>query len=155
MNTTKTTATLALLACLAGCSTHTSPALSVTDLTVGQRGDQAVVLLFTLDAENANSVPLPLREVRYRFALDGREVFAGRRSAQATLRRFGTQQVRLPVVIPLADMPDHPADYQLTGKLVYIAPGEIAQILFDTGVRRPSTTFKHHGSLDPNQTNAN
>lgn len=148
MNTTKSIASLALLACLAGCNTHSSPALSVTNLAVGQRSDQAVVLLFTLDAENANSVPLPLREVRYRFALDGREVFAGRRSAQATLRRFGTQQIQLPVVVPRDDMPDHAADYQLTGKLVYIAPGEIAQILFDTGVRKPSTPFKHHGQLD-------
>lgn len=143
------TLALALLALLAGCS-YSAPKLSVSGARITDRSDQGVVVSFTVDALNANPVEFPLREVHYTLTLDGKPVFFGVRSPEASLRRLGTQQFSFPAVIPLAPgqalTGEHP--YLIDGTLDYTAPGELAQTLFDTGVRRPSVSFHQSGTID-------
>ena len=135
---------------LAGCSSYDAPRLAVSSVALGERSDEAVVLVFTLDAANSNDVALPLERVRYTVRLDGRVVFRGTRWAEATLRRVGTQQISLPAAVPLEQMPKtgRGVPYRITGELIYVTPGEIAQLLFDSGVRRPSVRFSDDGVLD-------
>ena len=66
------------------------------------------------------------------------------------MRRLGTQQFMLPAAIDLAefDMPEGDVEYELSGSVVYVTPGEIAQILFDAGVRKPRSSFRQSGTLD-------
>jgi hypothetical protein len=40
------------------------------------------------------------------------------------------------------------ARFEIEGKLSYTTPGSIAQVLFDTGVRRPSVHFRQEGEVD-------
>lgn len=135
---------------LGGCSAYEAPNLKVVDARVSERSTEGVVLMFTIDAENPNEEGLPLRSVDYRVSLDGREVFTGTRSAEATLRRYGTQQIRLPAVVALTEpgAGETAANYRIEGTLRYITPGEIAEILFDAGVRQPSVSFSGEGRAD-------
>jgi hypothetical protein len=43
-------------------------------------------------------------------------------------------------------LPPH-AQYSVNGTLEYVTPGDIAQILLDTGVRKPKVTFGGAGEL--------
>lgn len=139
----------AALAC-AGCSTVSSPRLSVADAALGEVTDEGRVIVFEIDAANRNDRELPLREVRYRFSIEGREVFRGVRSSEASVRRFGRQSFRLPVVLRAEDIEglEGRVRYTLRGEVTYLAPGALAETLFDTGVSRPKTSFSEEGVID-------
>jgi hypothetical protein len=141
---------LILLASLApvACSDFRDPSLRVVNVEVRERTADALVIEFTLEAENANEVPLPLKEFSYSVSLDGHTVFQGFRSPEATLRRFGVQQLRVPAVIPVPEIPDGPATCRLSGTLAYTTPGELAQVLFESDVRRPTVGFSDERELD-------
>ena len=145
---------LPLVACsaalLAGCSGTSAPQLTVTGAQALERTPDGVSVLFNVDARNDNEDPLPLREVEYTLDINGQRAFVGTRSAEATLRSKGTQSLRLPAVVNLARVGEiqGPARYRLTGTVRYVAPGQIAEILFDTGVRIPSVAFAGEGEVD-------
>ena len=131
----------ALLLALGACTSYKPPKLTVVEVLVSEATDDAIVVRFLIDAKNENDVEIPLREANYTLSLDGRRVFHGFRSPQATLQRRGTQRIELPAVIPIPE--DGPAptgsrSYVLSGSLVYITPGEIAELLFDSKIRRPT-----------------
>ncbi len=134
-----------LLAFLAGgCDSTKAPSISLVSARVVEQRPEASLVELTLELTNANPDPVPLVEFRYSAELDGKRVLESRRAAQATLRRLGTQSLVLPVVIPA-----NRAGGSLTGvhslvvsgKLSYIAPGQLGEVLFDTGVRVPKVSF--------------
>lgn len=136
-----------LVACVLGaCSSYPSPTLTVTDARVTQTTDSGSVITFSVDAANSAEVALPLKTLDYAVYLNDREVFRGTRSPEATLRRFGTQKISFPAVVtgpaPAAGTP-----YRVEGVLGYVAPGEIAAILFDYDIERPTVGFKAEGTL--------
>lgn len=133
------------LTLLAGCSSVQTPVFEVTDARVTERSDDAVVVVFTIDAHNTNEVELPLREADYGLWVGGQRVFHGRRSPEATLRRLGTQTFELPAVVPL-DVASG-AQYELKGHVVYTTPGKFAEILYDAGLVRPKAPFGDSGTL--------
>lgn len=144
-------ASVAGLPLAGGCASNVPPSLSVAGVAITQQTDAGVVIEFTLNAENTNPVALPLREMRYSLFLDGREVFRGYRSPEATLRRYGVQQLKLPAVIALDPgqaVPSGQVTYHLQGTLAYTTPGQIAEILFENDVRRPTVFFSEKGTLD-------
>jgi hypothetical protein len=138
--------------CGVGCESYSAPVLSVAKAEPTERTQDGAAMLFTLDARNDNDEPLPLREVEYRVDLDGKEVFHGSRSAEATLRRVGIQQLRLPAAVPItqdtSSVVAGPVRYRLTGSLYYITPGRLAETLFDAGVHKPSVSFNFEGDID-------
>jgi LEA14-like dessication related protein len=135
---------------LTACSSYSAPKLSLAEAKVTERTDQGLVLQFTLNGENSNEVPLPLRQARYSVYLDGKKVFTGYRSPEATLRRFGVQPLQLPAAFSLAQAPQGLSHFRIEGELSYVTPGEIAQILFDASVRRPTVGFSAQGTVDLN-----
>lgn len=144
--------TVLAAASLAGCS-YQPPSLRVTDARVTERTEQGFVVLIGVEAENRNEIELPLREVRYSVTLEGGETFNGVRSPEASLRRLGTQKISFPAVFPLAPgaaPPTGTVRCDVSGTLGYISPGEFAQVLFDSGVRRPSVSFRGDIPLDLN-----
>lgn len=143
---------VAPLALLAACTSYRAPAFTVVDVRQTERTAQGVAMLFTLDAKNDNDVGLPLRDVTYTVELGGKRVFSGTRSGESTLRRLGTQQVTLPAVVNLASSDSPPVTgrvpYRISGSVTYITPGQIAEILFDTGVRVPTAGFSGNGEVE-------
>ncbi len=129
---------------LAGCA-DTAPRLSVVGVREVDRTPQGTVLAIDIDAENANDKAMPLREIGYSLAIDGRTVFTGTRSPQATIRRFGTQRVTVPAVITGSAATG--GSYEVRGTIEYVAPGRLAEILFDTGVRTPTAYFDGRGPV--------
>lgn len=149
----RTTLLLLPFALLPACSRYAAPQLALSNAAVTEQSPDGTVLAFTFDARNTNEVELPLHEVRYTLSLDGREVFRGVRSPEATLRRLGTQRITIPAVIPSAA---HAATgvvpYTLQGDLTYSTPGQIERVLFDINIRRPDVAFRHEGTIDLGQT---
>jgi hypothetical protein len=136
---------------ISGCSSYAPPRLGVSSARVTEQSPQATVVQFEIAAENTNAEELPLRQVRYSLAIDGREVFRGVRSPGATLRRLGTQTFTIPAVLVQPEGSPPPVGmhrYTLAGSLEYVTPGSIAQILFDIRVRRPSVSFREEGSIE-------
>lgn len=147
---------------VAACSPYKAPTLTVADAKATQETDAGLALAFTLDARNENNVALPLREVRYELDISDsdqdsslKRVFTGIRSPEASIRRLGEQPVVLPTVIRLRDENGNPLPrpvgihaFRLWTKLTYITPGALAEVLFDTGVRRPDVTITQTGRLD-------
>lgn len=133
-----------------GCA-YQSPHLKVTDIKVTDRSDAGIVLKVAVEAENRNEVELPLREIRYKIGFAGGPTFSGVRSAEASLRRLGTQTLTFPAVIPLAagdPVPSGLLNIEVSGDLAYIAPGELSKVLYDTGIHRPSKSFAGAAPVD-------
>lgn len=131
--------------------------LAIEGISQTEESPRGQVLEFTLSARNDNEVPLPLREIRYSVELasgeswEGASTFSGVRSPEATLRGNGTQQIVLPAamaLVPGAARPVGLVPYQFSARLEYITPGAFAETLFDTGVRRPSASFRQAGFID-------
>ncbi|TVQ65074.1 MAG: hypothetical protein EA379_00435 [Phycisphaerales bacterium] len=150
----RTIATVFALACtlaLGACATR-APSFEVVNASVVERTEDGVVIDFTLAGANPNPDELPLRVIRYTLELDGRTVFTGERSAEATLRRRGVQTITVPAAIAIADL-DDPDDttrvraYRLSGAVRYLAAGTIPQLLFDLGASRPSVGFADTGEI--------
>jgi hypothetical protein len=119
---------------------------------VAEEGPGALVLDVTIAAQNRNHVELPLREIDYTVRLDGREVFRGVRSPEATLRRLGEQSFTVPAVVTYAgERPTGMHAIEIEAEVKYITPGELAQALFDTGVRRPTVRFRDAGRVELGQ----
>lgn len=144
---------LLTLFALAGCSTYSAPTLTVSNVRIAEESPSGLVLEFSLNAANRNEIELPLREVRYALSVDGQEVFRGVRSPEATLRRVGTQTITIPAVIPLDQGRGRPTGtrrFAIDGTLAYTTPGQLARVLFDIKVRRPTVSFHTEGEVDFN-----
>ena len=140
---------------LAGCSSYQHPSVEVTGVRLGEVTDEAAALQFSVNMHNPNNEPLTLLEFEYGLHVDGRKVYEGKRAAETVLATRGSKQVTIPAIIrfdateprwsPEA-MPDE-AQFSLNGKLKYITPGKIAEVLFDLGVKRPTVQFSDEGRV--------
>ncbi len=144
---------LAILAGTSGCDGFRAPTVSVRHVALIDATDEALALSFVMDLANPNTAAVPLHEFRYTVAIDGKEVYAGRRNGGVTLSAVDNRQISLPAIVPYDALGWTPqtlpasVDYTITGRLQYYAPKRIAQVLFDTGVRRPKVTFSSRGTI--------
>jgi len=140
------------IASTTACAGTKSPGVDVTGVHLGDVTDEGYVLHFDLRMDNPNIEPLELDEVHYSVSIDGREIYRGRRSAEATLSAGGGKTLRLPAVVTPVEggesaPPAGDVEYAISGTLWYLTPGELAEILFDSGVRRPSVGFRQAGAI--------
>lgn len=129
---------------LAGCA-YRPPSLKVADVHLAERTDSGIVLLVSVEAENRNEVELPLRDVHYTVTLENGWSFSGVRSPEASLRRLGRQRFSFPAVFALAPgetAPQGEVGCTVSGRLGYTTPNQIAQDLFDSGVRKTTVSFR-------------
>lgn len=139
-----------LSAALTGCSGTARPSAVVTNASVVERSAGAVVVEFEIETANPNDIELPMRDVVYTLDVDGRRVFSARRDAQATMPRGGTQVIRIPAVVPLGEGGVSPDlhGYSLRGTIYYSLPSQLADVLFDAKISRPSVGIGEEGELD-------
>jgi hypothetical protein len=160
------TSWIAAISCLAallpmGCSAYRSPAATIASAHVQERGEEAMAVHFAIELTNSNQVSIELVQFKYDVEIDGRKVYSGVRAAQATLAANGQRRMIIPAVLRFDRLGWSPqsfppqAEYEISGTLQYITPGEIAQILFDTGVRKPKAGFTSSGQLVFEQPPAN
>ena len=137
---------------LAGCTKYRSPSMSLAGVSITDTTDEAVALGIELALQNPNASPIDLTEFRYTLHIDGKEAFRGRRAAAATLIGAGQRRLVIPAIVSFERMgwggePPPELAYTLSVTLHYTTPGEIAQRLFDTGVRRPRTRISQRGRI--------
>ncbi len=144
---------LVSLAVLTGCSRYRAPRITLGSVSVAEITDEALALQINLDLQNPNTTALGLDELRYTITVDGTLAFVGRRAAGRTLSSLETRRLTLPGVIDFETIGWSPSSgprqvrYTVRGSLWYQTPSEIAQLLFDTGMRRPKVRFGIDGQL--------
>lgn len=150
----KLTLGIACMVCAGGCSTYKDPSVIVTGARLAEITDEAVAIKFGLDIHNPNVEPLTLVEFKYDLSIDGQRVYEGVRAAESVLAIKGDKHVEIPGVIRFDKAGWQPgglpasANYRLNGRLQYVTPGKIVQILFDSGVRKPSAPFAGSGEVN-------
>jgi len=143
-------ASLALvMVMLSGCQFDTPPGINVTGarwFAVGDSEPPHVQLLVDLELENTQEQSIQLEEFEYTFRVKkpegGRDSWSGVWLPLRTIPAETTVTLSIPAVIP---KPEAPLEWEVRGDLTYKAPGRWAQILFDTGIRTPSTSFRGTG----------
>ena len=137
------------LGTLTGCRFDTPPAVSVTGArwaAVSESEPGHLQLLLDLELENAEDASIQLEKFEYTFLTNGED--GQRQSWNAVwlpLRTIPAETkvtIEIPAVVP---RPPSSLDWEIRGELSYKAPGRWAQILFDTGLRTPSTSFSGGG----------
>lgn len=143
---------LCIAPCIAGCASFSPPDVGVTQVRITERTEDGELLLITLEARNPNDQLLPLRDITYRLEADGRRVFAGRRSAEATVGRAGVQTISLPAAIPIGQAVQQGSRFTVSGQITYLSPGPLAEVLFDVGLLRPTVGFRGTGVIEAPET---
>lgn len=128
----------------AGCTSRPAPRALADAVTVRDSGQAGTLLDLSVRAANFGPDPLPLTTVRYRVYVDGREVFEGSRSAEATLSRFGERTLRLPAVTtqPLG------SQWRAEGTIEYVPSGPLSRALSELGLARRAVRFEGSGVLE-------
>ncbi len=139
-------AILALGGLMGGCAFTASPVLRVADARIVEQSETSSMVEFDMEATNDGADPLPLREVVYTLDAGGERMFKGARSPEVTVPANGQIRFVLPVSLPFA-LDAQPLPYVLRGSVTFVAPGPLADAMFDNGVRRPSVTFTDTGTL--------
>ncbi len=136
---------------LFGCSSVAPPQVDILGASVGEVTEEGFVVDFTVNLSNPNDKPLALSEMHYSVGAGGTRVYEGRRSAEATLAAGGQKVLHVPAVILFeqigTDAVPPSLAYDLRGELWYLAPGALAETLFDAGVQKPSVGFGGEGAL--------
>ncbi len=135
-------ASAVLLIGAAGCSTA-GPTVELSDVRVADETAGATQLAIGLTVSNPSDEPLRLLTYEYRVRVDGRRWYTGRWSAQQTLQPGATATA----TIPAAGPPPSGSKVSVRGRLRYVRPGEIAEVLLDTGLRRPKASFGGEGVI--------
>ncbi|MCB9838475.1 MAG: LEA type 2 family protein [Phycisphaeraceae bacterium] len=132
---------LSMCAALFGCSTAKAPGVALSGMTASFDEPDGAVLWFELRVENTDTVDLPLAEARYSVQVGGETVFRGVRSCEATAPARGEAVVRLPASVPGAIGVAPGQKATIRGRLTYLTPSRLAEVLFDADLYRPEKGF--------------
>lgn len=139
----------AALLLLGGCAFDTPPEVLVRGATITEVGETQpphLQLAVRLDLENPTEDPIQLETFEYTFRMEEGPAWSGSWSALRTLPPGETVPMEIPAVIPAgSDESTKQGPWRIEGTISYKAPGRWAQILFDTGFRRPTQSFRGRG----------
>ena len=144
---------LAAMLTMVGCAGFRAPVVAITEVAIAETGDEALGVVITMDLRNPNAAPLELDEFRYTMSINGTQVYAGRRAGGVTIGAAGSRRLTIPAVITderagwMGEGRPSAAEYSVSGRLVYYAPNRLAQVLFDTGTRKPKVKFTGRGTM--------
>lgn len=132
--------------CLAGCGL-TPPTADVTEARVDAATPEGSRVVFTVTLQNANDVPLPIRRTNYTVTL-GTQSFEFTDLAAATIPANGAQVVVIPAAFAVPEAGLSGAAYELRGHVTYEPPGEVRDLLTDSGVPLPRVGFVERGTFE-------
>lgn len=121
-----------------GCRSAPPREISLQGVSLAESTDSVQRYDLTLTVTNPNPDDLPLREATYSVTADGQVVFTTRASAQATVPPLQSTTIKLPFVVSGRVAGGRMV---VSGSLQYLAPGALAEALFDTGFRKPEQPF--------------
>ncbi len=133
---------------LVGCATAMEPSVTLTWMTVSYDETDGTVLWFELAVVNGDVVDLPLAEAKYSVSTRGETFFSGVRSAEATAPSRGVAVVRLPASAPRGVKIGPGDEVTISGRLTYLTPSRLSEVLFDADIFRPEKTFTASATID-------
>lgn len=143
-------AVLLLSLFLPACSSGSvAPRFQVVSARTAERTDEGVRLEVTVVGENPNDHELALGEAKYTITANGSQIYSGAASPEATLPRYGRVEMILPAAVPLAAFPAGADSISITGWIEYLPPGPFAELLYDAGLRRPTSSVDGSTTLTP------
>ncbi len=135
---------------LPACSSGSvAPRFQVVSARTADRTDEGVRLEITVVGENPNDHELELGEARYTITANGAAIFSGAASPEVTLARYGRVEMILPAGVPLANFPAEADSIAISGWIEYLPPGPFAELLYDAGLRRPTSSVEGSTALTP------
>ena len=140
---------LGIAATLTGCAFDTPPNVSVQEVTWLARGESDppfIELGVGVMLENPTDEPIQLETFEYTFRSGNGQRWNGAWSALRTLPPGESVPMQIPAIVE--EIPDQDVlktSWSVSGTISYKAPGRWAQILFDTGFRRPTHDFSGKG----------
>ena len=136
---------------LGGCTFDTPPRITteaVRTLAMTDRTDSHLEVGIDLDLYNPTEDPIQLERFAYTLDTDAGTAWTGSWSALRTIPPMSRLSMRIPAVLDnVQELRPDVTNWTLTGDVSYKAPGRWAQILFDTGFRRPTADFTGAGLL--------
>ena len=138
---------IALLALATGCSSFKAPGIAVLDATLVESTAEANRFDVEIDLMNPNDEALEIREFSYSFTVTGGPAYTGRWSLGQTLAPGHRSQVTLPAVVVLDPAAGTEPRWRIRGQVLYVSPGALAEILLDSGVRKPRARFRGEGTV--------
>jgi Late embryogenesis abundant protein len=140
---------LGFTASLGGCNKAIAPTFKAMGVREIEHENDRSVIEFSIEATNPNKEPIPLRRVYYAVELDGVEVYSGMRSPQTTLHTYSSHLFTLPAVIP-GDLLSNAGEveYRLIGRVEYIPPGRLSEVLFDAEMKVPEAPMDISGTIN-------
>jgi hypothetical protein len=138
-----------LMSLTTGCSFQPPPTIEVGEARLIDNGGEAARCEIDLALSNPGDEPLELLTFEYVVTINGESAYHGRRSAEATLSGEGVRVITLPAVVErslLARGEGGRTQWAISGSLLYVTPGRIAELLLDSGVRKPTVGFSGRGA---------
>lgn len=143
-------AALLLAILLPACSSGSvAPRFQLVSARAAERSDEGVRLEIIVVGENPNDHELELGEARYTVTANGSAIFSGAASPEVTLTRYGRVEMILPAAVPLANFPAGADSIAINGWIEYLPPGPFAELLYDAGLRRPTSSVEGSTTLTP------
>lgn len=136
-------------AALTGCVFDTPPNITVEEVKWLARGESDppfIELGVELMLQNPTAEPIQLETFEYTFRAENGQQWKGAWSALRTLPAGASIPLQVPAIVQ--ELPDQDVlqtGWKVSGTVSYKAPGRWAQILFDTGFRRPTHDFRGQG----------
>ena len=137
---------------LQGCLVGDPPAVEVDSIELVAVGESAISVNLNGTVTNPHSSEMRLLQFEYVLSVDGRQVYQGRHAAEMTLSPGVKRQISLPAAFTYSDagwefdrIPGE-SPWTMSGSLVYLGRGVLAQTLLDLGYR-PSTGYSASGQL--------
>ncbi len=133
---------------LGGCFRIVKPEIDVVSMRVAEQTPEGVVVDVELAAANRTKKDLKPHTMRYWLTLDGKRVFEGRRSPQATFSALGVQNFTAPIAIAAEDIPETgTAQYEFRAVITFLSPGPLAKVFFDLNLRNPRVVTQERGEI--------
>lgn len=137
---------LLLPACSSGSA---APRFQLVSARAAERTDEGVRIEIIVVGENPNDHELSLGEAKYTITANGVPIYSGAASPEVTLPRYGRVEMTLPAAVPLARFPGDAGTIAINGWIEYLPPGPFAELLYDAGLRRPTSGVDGSTALTP------
>ena len=151
--TTRLLSILLPLALLDGCALPKPPTIlkapvtSILSVALSEQTDAGVRVEVVIELVNENDVPLPLITSNYRISVGSAGSFAFIDQTNCTVPAHGTQTLTLPAAFAHGGANLHGAPYDVSGAISFKPPGEVREVMTESGIPLPRSSFAGKGKL--------
>lgn len=134
---------------MTGCEFAQPPTATVVSTILVEQTDEAGLVDITIAVTNENDFPLELKVGNYALSVaDGEQFSFETYVPYVSLPPNGSQDLVLQAAVPHNGQGLNGQAYRVSGSMQWVPPGEIRQLLTESGVPLPAFTFADRGNLN-------